>query len=102
MATQRTRTASKALIPSLTDPVGKLNGRGGMTVKKLLELGSNVRESKSGVLSELPLLSASTGELPHGTNLRPDEHSEGFPPAPSSLAGAEAGDCILLRIGGPQ
>ena len=61
MATQRTRTASKALIPNLSDPVGKLNGLGGMTVKKLLDLGHNVRESRSSVLSEVPLESASTG-----------------------------------------
>ena len=62
MATQRTRTASKALIPSLSDPVGKLNGLGGMTVKKLLDLGQNVRESRSAVLTEVPLESASTGK----------------------------------------
>lgn len=63
VATQRTRTASKALIPNLSDAVGKLNGLGGMTVKKLLDLGHNVRESRSSVLSEVPLESASTGRL---------------------------------------
>ena len=63
MATQRTRTASKALIPSLSDAVGKLNGLGGMTVKKLLDLGNQVRESRSAVLSDIPLESASTGML---------------------------------------
>jgi len=63
VATQRTRTASKALIPSLSDAVGKLNGLGGMTVKKLLDLGNQVREARSAVLSDIPLESASTGML---------------------------------------
>ena len=63
VATQRTRTASKALIPSLSDPVGKLNGLGGMTVKKLLDLGNQVREARSAVLADVPLASASTGAL---------------------------------------
>ena len=61
MATQRTRTASKALIPSLSDPVGKLNGLGGMTVKKLIDLGNQVREARSAVLADVPMASASTG-----------------------------------------
>ena len=65
MATQRTRTASKALIPSLTDPVGKLNGLGGMTVKKLIDLGNQVREARSAILADVPMASASTGgQLP--------------------------------------
>lgn len=64
MATQRTRTASKALIPSLSDPVGKLNGLGGMTVKKLLDLGNQVAEARSAILADVPLAAASTGELP--------------------------------------
>lgn len=63
VATQRTRTASKALIPSLSDPVGKLNGLGGMTVKKLLDLGNQVHEARSAVLVDVPLASASTGVL---------------------------------------
>ena len=65
VATQRTRTASKALIPSLSDPVGKLNGLGGMTVKKLIDLGNQVREARSAVLADVPMASASTGgQLP--------------------------------------
>ena len=61
VATQR--TASKALIPSLSNPVGKLNGLGGMTVKKLLDLGNQMREARSAVLADVHLASASTGVL---------------------------------------
>ena len=64
VATQRTRTASKALIPSLSDPVGKLNGLGGMTVKKLIDLGNQVREARSSILADVPMASASTGRAP--------------------------------------
>ena len=67
MATQRTRTASKALIPSLSDPVGKLNGLGGMTVKKLIDLGNQVREARSAILADVPMASASTGEAQHSS-----------------------------------